>query len=94
MESKPLSPERRAEIEQLLALNKQLLALNQLAAHGICDDALRDLLAAERLWRETVKNADVCGEIGAKCPFCSAVSYDRLVEAPHAPNCAWVLAQL
>lgn len=87
-EAMPLSKERRAEIEAIL---------KGLPTRGEYERAVKDLLAAERYWRETVKSlVPVYGTGGTcYCTYCngSVSSNSECKELTgHGPDCAWRLA--
>ncbi len=87
---KPISKERRAEIQERLDM--------------AYDSLVADLLDAEAYWREAVKKADESSDAGPssgmcyRCNFCneydapiSSVSGDGIIV--HKPDCPWLLAQ-
>lgn len=95
--NKPLSRVRRAEIERDLA--DQHVSYNDFAG-----EAIRDLLASESFWRESVKKVEPWGDVGAasntwyECFFCKAegdeiFAFGRKANETHKPDCAWLLAQ-
>lgn len=77
MNPKPLSKERREEIERELSLAEGNRELDFLA------DELKEVLGAEQYWLEAVKNAE--GYQGV-CPWCDS-------PRDHKPGCLWLLAQ-
>ena len=77
IEPKPMSAERRAEIER----NKDTWLYPKL------DDAIADLLADAAYWRETVRDAD--GFPGDRCAFCQELDDGN----GHKPDCSWLLSQ-
>ncbi len=82
IKNKPLTKERRAEIEdELSSWCKPRIALPAM---------IEDSISSEAYWREAVKNAkfkqDYDGTI--LCPFC-----EQPVDLNHAADCPWKLAQ-
>ena len=80
---KPMSAERRAEIEK--AAEARFGAVSR--------EDITDLLADAAYWREAVRTADVCGYVGEHCPWCDA--NDMVTHEPtvHKPECVWLRAQ-
>lgn len=84
MTPKPLSAGEREDIRYALC-------------EGYNDHARRLvewLFAAEKFWREAVKNAPdyfYSGVYRVTCPFCLTESRDE--EHQHASTCPWLLAQ-
>ena len=90
IEPKPLTKELREELNALLA---GALADGESV---VWTDALRDLIAAEAFWRETVKNAthSVDHEYPgnpSQCMFCQAIGHNE--DIGHDADCPWLLAQ-
>lgn len=82
MSPKPLTKEQRRFIEINVERGVSLTTMQNQA-----------VLADAAFWREAVKTADVCGEIGVPCPWCEARSYDPMVEAQHKATCVYRIAQ-
>lgn len=82
-EPKPLSKETREEIEQ---------RGHEYDPHPPFWNFIQELLAAERYWREAVKNADHNNE---RCAFCVGFFYGNVARRTlqHKPDCPWLLAQ-
>ena len=80
---KPMSAERRAEIEK--AVETRYGAIGR--------EGIRALLADAAYWRETVRDADVCGRVGEHCPWCDASDMVSHLPVVHNPDCAWLRAQ-
>ena len=83
---KPMSTERRAEIEQVI-LQWATTGKSKLLY------AAEDLLADAAYWREAVRTADVCGYVGEHCPWCDASDMVTHLPTVHKPDCPWLLAQ-
>ena len=83
IEPKPMSAERRAEIEAHIGATSADLYTNDIT----------DLLADAAYWRETVRDADVCGRVGEHCPWCDASDMVSHLPVVHKPDCAWLRAQ-
>ena len=97
MEKRPLSKERRQDMEWKLKIEH------------FTREEIEELLAAEACWRESVKNAKFFWQ----CPFCDGfqrISLTSLTDSPlpiltdgpvvmkqediqHKPNCCYVAAQ-
>lgn len=86
-EPKPVSKERREQIENWLRPSSGGFRVAKEAQF------VRELLDDAQYWREAVRLADVCGEIGVPCPWCEARSYDPMVAAVHLDGCRFTLAQ-
>lgn len=57
------------------------------------DVTRKQLLDDNERLRQVILAADVCGEIGVPCPWCSVRSYDGNIEAVHAASCPWLTLQ-
>jgi hypothetical protein len=84
--AKPLSKERREEIEHWREV-----------MYGMTptwESVVNDALAAEQYWREAVKNAPAIPNEDF-CQFCpSHVNWDGdKTSITHKPDCPWLLAQ-
>ena len=101
IEPKPLSPEKRIRIEQLVRRFKDLPHVDELIDYLW---AMRELLAAEQYWREAVKTAAECSDAGPsanmcyQCNFCKAMSRSNEIGVDdhtidHKTDCAWMRAQ-
>lgn len=75
--NKPLTKERRAELEAAAHMNQGLTT-----AEGM------ELLAAEQYWREAVRDAPEIGEEMGDCQWgCDTIGRN------HRDDCAWKRAQ-
>ena len=87
--AKPMTPERRAEIDTRMKLLEFL--------QGCCDTSdlgmMRDLLADAAFWRDAVRKANPFGSF-ATCIFCQVMRDIESREATqHMPYCGWLLSQ-
>ena len=97
---KPLSKERREEIEREYlepSSDDACLSPDGYATEAIYIGILRDVLEDATYWREAVKNApetdsnDCDGMFSPICLFCDAEEYTE--PFTHKPDCPWLLAQ-
>ncbi len=87
---KPLTPERRAEIDKKFGF-WDCACTDEKDAAPCLRCQFKELADAEQFWREAVKAAQPYPVIN--CAFCGYNPLASPRKTPHFPNCRWLLAQ-
>lgn len=89
MEAKPLSKERRIELE---CEAEDPYSFDAFTVEDVCE-----ILADGRYWREAVKSADIY-YVDNVCPWCCTYVGESIIDGlpphhKHKPDCPYLLAQ-